>query len=130
MTEQEFNAWAKFQATNAGHWCVDPIHNGTGGQDLLVYVAQPGDATQGIYVSIHKVPLKPVQGVDGANAKQWTLESGRFTDAVPHMGEAHYTIKHRLPVEDLSDGVRVACERLGLSFLLALTHGVSPCRAV
>jgi len=36
MDNDEFKAWKDFQTENAGHWKLDPIHNGTNGQDLMV----------------------------------------------------------------------------------------------
>lgn len=74
MTKEEFKAWAAFQMKNAGHWTVDPIHNGAD-RDLIAYIAKPNDPTSGIYVNVFK---------DG------TWDCGRFEDAIPHMGEACY----------------------------------------
>ena len=114
MTDEEYNSWKQLQMTNAGHWTVDPIHNGTNDQDLLVYVAQPNDPTKGIYVNID-------------NQK---LIAGHFDDAIPHMGEASFTVKTRIPVKSIDEGMKIAVERLGLEFLLALTHNVSPYKSL
>jgi len=109
MTEQEYKAWAKHQMKNTGHWTTDPIHSRP--DDLLVYTARPDDPTAGVYVHI-------TPGL---------VEAGKFEGAVPHMGEAIYYPKTQI---ETPDPLKTAVERLGLSFLLAITHTTSPYRTV
>lgn len=110
MDTQEYKAWAKFQMENAGHWTVDPVHNGLD-QDLIAYVAKPSDPTSGIYVSVTK---------DG----HWDV--GRFSLAIPHMGEAFYQPTKSGKAEDYGKALNQLVEILGLHFLLSLVMGKSP----
>jgi len=109
MTDEEYKGWQKEQMKDAGHWKVDLIHNTP--EDFLAYVAEPEDPTRGIYVNI----------------RSGVLECGRFENAMPHMGEALYKA---ITVIENEDPWKVAIERLGLSFLLAVTMGTSPYRVV
>ena len=113
MTENEYKAWKNEQKRDAGHWKVDPIHSQREGT-LLAYVAQPADPTRGIYVNI----------------EDNVLSCGTFEDAIPHMGEATYRPKKQIECADNNTAWKTAIERLGLTFLLAITHGTSPYRAV
>ena len=115
MNEQEYKAWAKHQMKNVGHWQVDPIHNGENGARYLVYVTRPDDPACGVYVDI---------------TPQGFLSMGTFEGALPHMGEATYIPRKGLSCKSFDQAVQVAAEHMGLTFLLALTHTVSPYRSL
>ena len=109
MTETEFKAWARFTMVNAGHWTVDEVqlHNhGT----YLFYCGYPSDPSKGIFVTI-----------DGGE-----LETGTYEYAIPHIGEAMFKVKRSAQFVDQDAALKHAVEGLGLSFLLAITHGTSP----
>ena len=114
MTKQENNAWVKFQMQNAGYWSVDTIHNGKNGQGFLAYVAYPKDATSGIFVDITTYGY---------------LSIGRFTDAVPHIGDAAFTATHSLQCDNMNFAFSQACETFGLVFLKDLFRGNPPFRS-
>lgn len=105
---------------HAGHWTVDPIHDGVspangGKRDLLVYIAKPDNVQQGIYVNVDH---------DG----KWSVD--RFEDAIPHMGDALYIPSKTGQEANFSEAMARLIEKMGLSFLLALTHGSSPYRSI
>jgi len=110
MNAEEFEKWAAFQKKNAGHWVMDRVREMNTG-DLFFYNALPSDPARGIFVEITKA---------GA------LRSGRFEGAVPHIGEALFTIKVDKKFENQDKAFTHAVTALGLSFLFAVTHGVSP----
>lgn len=104
MENSEFKNWMKFQMSNAGHWISDEIHNKK--DDSLFYVPSPEDSTSGIFVLID------------AN----TVRCGKYEGAIPHIGEADF---HTTVEKKTDDPWKLAVEKLGLSFLLSITHGVS-----
>lgn len=110
MTSKEYKAWKDDMKRNAGHWATDAIHNSA--NDYLAYVAQPDDPARGIFVTID----------------ERFLRCGKFEDALPHMGEATYHTGTFIECKDNNAAWKVAIERLGLSFLLSITHGASPYR--
>ena len=111
MSPKEYNAWKRFQMTNAGYWTIDPIHNGSDDKDFLVYVASPKDPTSGLYVHISN---------DG------TFNAGNFLGALPHMGEAEYFPKVTKKFDNKIFALSQACENYGLSFLKILFRGTPP----
>ncbi len=63
-----------------GKWSVDQIHNGLNGQRLLAYLPDVDDCTQGSYIDVSR---------DG------TITAGTFEGAIPHIGEAAFTVLWR-----------------------------------
>jgi hypothetical protein len=120
MQQHEFEAWMQQQRRDAGRWNVDPIHNGRDRDELLVYCPCPDDPTTGLYVSI--TPER-----DRARPRQclgtYAISTGRFHDAVPHIGEAFFRPKvQQGGFGSLHEARLHAAYRLGLPFLLALPH--------
>ena len=120
MDRNEQAAWSRHQMKNAGHWTVDPIHDGVspcngGKRDLIVHCGYPHSPTDGIYVMV---------GQDG------TWQTGSYEGAVPHIGDAEFTPKQRGKEESFDQACAYLVERLGLKFLLALAFGRSPYRVL
>lgn len=112
MTDTEFSAWAKFTMGSAGHWHIDPIH--ASAEDFLAFCPLPSEPSSGIYVNI----------------RGGVLETGRYQDAIPHIGEAFFMPKVTKTFASAADAHKHAIEALGIAFLLAITHGTSPYRSV
>lgn len=89
------------------HWTKDPVHNGLDGVDLLMHIG----GTDGQFVR-----------VDQAG----NVEVGTFEGAIPHIGEAAFTIVGKHKFTDFNVAVTRLVERMGADMLMAVMFGRSP----
>ena len=101
MTPEEFGAWKKWTRESGCRWTVDPIHDGRGGRDLLLFIG----GESGMYLRF-------------SNGD--TLEIGSYEGAVPHIGEAVFHMEERMTFDSSVLTVLFATEIAGQAFLLAL----------
>lgn len=74
MDENELKAWTDFTDGSADRWTVDPVHDGSR-EDLLLFVG----GRSGRFI----------------HAYHEDMIVGRYEDAVPHIGEASFTVLYR-----------------------------------
>ena len=110
MTEKEAAEWTAYMKTLRGRWSVDPIHNGEDDNDLLLFHPNLDDPTLGVYVR--------VQGAQ--------VSAGRFSEAIPHMGEALYVPAWEKEYGSENEAMSAVINRVGVNALLALIDGASP----
>jgi len=124
MTKAEFDAWTKETKFSEKKWCRDFIT----GENSKLYASHP---------EWFRGRLQPVErelfykgGVDGVYieiAGDGTVNVGEYEGAIPHIGEAIFTVKHSnkpvyhgKPASSLNEGFAAITERLGLGFLIDL----------
>jgi hypothetical protein len=124
MTRNEFDAWIKETKFSERKWRRDYIT----GENSRLYAGHP---------EWFKCGVKPIErelfykgGVDGVYIEirgDGTVTVGEYEGAIPHIGEAVFTIKHSnkplyhgKPASTLSEGFVAITERLGLGFLIDL----------
>jgi hypothetical protein len=118
MNEVEFRNWSEHMMAAKGHWALDPVSLHNRGE-YLYYCGDEADCTQGNYVEIST--YKDGRGI---------LEIGRYEDALPHIGEAGFIPRLAIAFPDKEAALKDAIETLGVSFLMAMTHGgTSPLKA-
>jgi hypothetical protein len=71
VSNRDYEMWCALMRINRGRWQVDAIHNGVD-RDLILICPHGFDPSVGIYVEASGV----------------TMWSGRYEDAIPHIGEA------------------------------------------
>lgn len=113
MTPTEFKNWQTFMRASRGLWTIDPVHDGVN-RDLIAFRPDRRDASKGVFVK-----------VDGPS-----IRAGRYTGAVPHMGEAEYNVLWGYTVLDghrpdrhgsgkpTNAAAQLVFERLGVRFLI------------
>ena len=102
MTPEEFDTWKKWTRESGHRWIVDPIHDGRGGRDLLLFIG--GESGKLLCFS------------------NWdTLEIGSYEGAVPHIGEAIFQIEERKTFESHVLAVVSGMEIAGQAFIVALS---------
>lgn len=107
MDATEFANWKKLTASSAHRWTVDEVRKHNDGT-LLAYKG----GADGVYVEL---------------APDGTAKTGHYHGAVPHIGEALFQAPlFTKKFATQSDALARISERLGLNFLLAITHGQSP----
>ena len=111
MDEAEFEAWAKFTAQSAGNWTLDFAQMHNNGISLY-YCGLPKDPSRGIYVQITPPGLDKSGEYSGA-----VLETGRYEDAVPHIGEAVFSTRFSQIFPTEEEAIRFAISELGMKFL-------------
>lgn len=99
MSKVEFEAWKRETARSRHQWIIDEIHNGRDGQDLVVFKG----GENGKFFRIDQSGL---------------CEVGSYEGAIPHIGEAIFTITGVHKCETFDDGVTRLLTALGASFLL------------
>jgi len=99
MDKIEFDAWMAETRRSIRNWRMDDLRYENDGEIL----AYKGGA-RGVFI---------LAEADG------TVEIGDYDGAIPHIGEAFYTVKHRRKVGRCADDAfRIVCQRMGTSFLL------------
>jgi len=111
MNATETENWTKAMRAARGRWTVDPIHNGQNNRRLLMHLSNTSDHTKGLFVTVEQ---------DGH------ATAGTFEDAIPHIGEAAFAIKWSHKFTNQTEAISKLAERLGIAFLLGITHGSSP----
>lgn len=100
MTEQEFRAWTEETARSTHHWRSDVIRESRG--EYLFYRG----GKNGRYIKIDQTGR---------------LTMGDYEGAIPHIGEASFTISFEKQFEDRESAVKRILEAGGASFLLEIT---------
>jgi hypothetical protein len=103
MTPEEFEAWKKWTRESGHRWKVDPIHNGLGGRDLLMFIG----GESGKYLRFDNTD---------------TLEIGSYEGAIPHIGEADFHMEERITFDSCVLAVISAIEIAGQAFVIALAE--------
>ncbi len=100
MVQQEWERWQAITASSKFKWVEDAIYrlNGCG---AMYYTG----GEDGIYMQISK---------DG------TLEIGTYEGALPHIGEAFFSVKAQEKYSDFDEAFRNACEIGGKKFLMGM----------
>ena len=99
MTKQEFDAWKAETARSRNQWIMDEIHNGRDGQDLVVFKG----GEDGQFIRIDQSGL---------------CELGSYEGAIPHIGEALFTITGVHKCATFDEGCTRLLTALGARFLL------------
>lgn len=117
MNAEEAAAWKVEMARNAGHWKVDPIHNGTQQgrreRSLILYCASPNDVSTGTYISVY-----------GPKAS-----AGCYEDAYDHVTNGEFTSKWDHTYASFDEAVKRIVERAGIGLAMAAIFGESPYRS-
>lgn len=99
VNDDEFKQWLSYMKCRAARWTVDLIHDGHSGRDLLCFITDESDTTMGVYVHVH------VNGL---------MQAGTFTGALPHIGEAMFTVKWECKFDDFDVASTKVRQRLGV----------------
>jgi len=126
MNKAEFDAWTKETKFSERSWRRDTIT----GENSKLYASHP-EWFKGKPPKERELFYKG--GVDGVYIEiegDGTVSVGEYEGAIPHIGEAMFSVKHcnkpmyrGKPAENLSEGFAAICERLGIQFLIELFTG-------
>lgn len=105
MTNNEFVAWVKFGYLRRGLWTIDQVHDGSSTKDLLIYRSYPDDQTAGIFFRI---------------TTNGQFHAGRYTGALPHIGEASFSTKTFKKFASKNEAIKYAIESVGIRFLMEI----------
>ncbi len=92
----DLEAWSKHMRSRRGKWSLDQIHNGKNGQRLLAYLPDADDHTKGSYLDV------TTAGV---------MTAGTFEGAIPHIGEACFTVLWRKVCPSMDDAKNIVRDR-------------------
>ena len=100
MTREEFDNWTKITESSKRNWHLDEVtlHN------RGVYLFYTG-GENGIYINVD---------LDGLTT------FGKYECAIPHIGDALFTIEHNAQFADQNTAITKLIEQGGLKFLLNL----------
>ena len=98
MNQKELEHWQAVTASSTHRWVEDSIFR-LNGRGAMYYTGGEG----GSYMKISQ---------DG------TLELGAYEGALPHIGEAIFTVKAQKQCADFGEAFRVACQIGGKKFLM------------
>lgn len=100
MDQREWEHWKAVTASSAHKWVEDAVFR-LNGHGSMYYTG----GEDGIYMEI---------------AKDGTLELGTYKGALPHIGEAFFTVKAQKKYSDFNEAFQIACELGGKKFLMDL----------
>jgi hypothetical protein len=98
MNQKEFELWRAVTASSTHKWVEDAIFR-LNGRGALYYTG----GENGVYMKIPK---------DGM------LELGTYEGALPHIGEAIFTVKAQKQCADFNESFHLACKLGGKKFLM------------
>jgi len=105
-TTTDYENWSNYMKSRKGKWSIDPIKNGTYGQELLAFVPSDQDETRGVYIMVS------TNGI---------ISAGTFTDALPCITDGCFIEKFNKVESCFSVAVKFVLERLGIQFILQAT---------
>lgn len=100
MNQKELESWQAVRASSTHKWVEDSIFR-LNGRGAMYYTG----GEDGIYMEISK---------DG------TLELGDYEGALPHIGEAIFTVKAQKQCAGFDEAFQIACQIGGKKFLMDL----------
>ena len=103
MTQDEFNHWKAVTDSGAHSWVEDVIRR-LNGRGTMYYIG----GEDGIYIDISQ---------DGM------LELGTYEGAIPHIGEAFFSVKTEKQCSSFDEAFKFACQIGGKRFLIDMFSG-------
>lgn len=98
MNQKEWESWKRVTASSTHRWVEDSIFYSSG-RGAMYYTG----GESGVYMKITK---------DG------TFELGTYEGALPHIGEAFYTVELQKQCTDYNEAFQMACQLGGKKFLM------------
>ncbi len=100
MTQQEFEHWQAVTESSQHQWVEDEPTR-LNGRGALYYIG----GESGVYIWI---------------LKKGDVMVGTYEGAIPHIGEACFSMKARQECKDFNEGFQYACQLGGIKFLADL----------